>query len=567
MRPIRRAFGRERHRGTGRGETPGEGARHRPRNESGSLQGHITPLGIIHARHRPGERERLIRGRRLIGQCIDSVGPIPTAGIVEGRVRVSCGALIAQSRFEFCLCAPSAQVELQRARGRVGGNRELEALVQPDDVDAGRAIRRTGCGCPAGPRIRGGIIVKALGRAAAHCREGADLRRHATLVVKAGRIRQPPVCPIRGAFGGQVDGGSGSRRAGRQHPRRSGCLQSAEAEILLGTDRVGGLGVGLRGGHTIAITSESRLAQGIVLAVLDIGRGAIEDLVQQWPVVGITHHGRRAAGIGHGEEAAQTVIGTLRGIGRPIQGLVRLRDPSQGIVAKDDGAGGIDDLLEAPIAIVRAAIIGVDDIPSAGGFLRGEILLRAPVERVIAKPKQLALRIRLLRQIADGIVEITPVAHVRVMHGRLAAERVVGHGRHIALGIRDGEQIAQCIVQVGRRGIGRAGGGVTGAGGPLILIDADCSPVGILGLALPVIGRIDAHRHPGAGTGQAPGTVRQIQACEPPQRIVLQRGPSPRDGFDRLEVGQAPFPHGPPIVILQLGDDRRAIRPTRLSLD
>jgi hypothetical protein len=154
MRPIRRAFGRERHRGAGRGETAGERTTHRPCDEGGSLQGHVPPLGIIHARDRPGEREGLIRRRGLIGQRIHAVGPVATAGIVEGRVGIGRRALVAQSRVEFCLRAPPAHIELHRARRGVGGDRELEALVQPDDVDAGRAVRRTGRGCPAGPRIR-----------------------------------------------------------------------------------------------------------------------------------------------------------------------------------------------------------------------------------------------------------------------------------------------------------------------------------------------------------------------------------------------------------------------------
>src|SRR5207249_5980839 len=102
-------------------------------------------------------------------------------------VRVNRRARIAQARLENALRAIQPEIHLERPRGTIGRQRELETARQPVYEQARRGAGGARLWRPVSPTVSGDVVGVLLHRAGADFGEVADLLDHAGLVIEAVR--------------------------------------------------------------------------------------------------------------------------------------------------------------------------------------------------------------------------------------------------------------------------------------------------------------------------------------------------------------------------------------------
>lgn len=152
-------------------------------------------------------------------------------------------------------------------------------------------------------------------------------------------------------IGDRTIGGTGSPTAASATRSWAIRLQGTQSEVLLSADTVVRVGIGPRSRDAVAIGRGTGLPQGVVICVLNVGRGAFKHLVQDGAVVGIADRLGRSTRIGHGQKPAQPIVGALCRIGRAVQEPVGLRDPAQPVILKGHGAGASITCCKRPLRL------------------------------------------------------------------------------------------------------------------------------------------------------------------------------------------------------------------------
>jgi len=134
-------------------------------------------------------------------------------------------------------------------------------------------------------------------------------------------------------------------------------------------------------------------------------------------------------GIRHRADAAHRVVRPTRGE-RCVADRLRLREDAPLLVV---APGRVARRIVEPRALsdaVCARVVGVRDCVTCGdrwahAIVYLIVLALEPIERVVVQACRLPCVVRLPREISRAVVPVTPVAHVIVIHRRLASQRII----------------------------------------------------------------------------------------------------------------------------------------------
>ena len=184
-------------------------------------------------------------------------------------------------------------------------------------------------------------------------------------------------------------------------------------------------------------------------------------------------------GVGQSSQAAEEVVGALDRAGCAINRLGFLDEATELIVLKAGASRPIGDFHQLAFGVELGGdggIVGVGHRPwvgDAGAGGDGVAFLRQPIERIVEEADGDAAGVGLGGEVVHRVVGVGPAAHVRIIHGQLAAEGVVIDSSDMTTCIDYSDEIVERVVGVG--------GGVRLRTGELL--DRREAPGGIRGTA------------------------------------------------------------------------------------